>query len=282
MSTPTPGPADGSSDYEQTEAIPPPPSEPTQPTQTMPSVQQWQSDPGPGQPVPAQGPNTFVAALSDQVAVLTRLTKGQTLEALRIASQSRMLWVVALVAGALITALVLSISLGRLSGVAMSTVSTIFGGSSVYFGMTVGAWFTVFLMTVILVGIVMGLRVVALHLTYRMAGSPQSFRSSMSLTAAAYSIHLPIMVVVLVLMLIPGRSWAMIVAGIGAYLWLLCGLLSELLIYIGLNRTTAFKGSPLRMHAIATAIWMAAVGIIYLLTSMIMSDISMSALGGLL
>lgn len=33
MSTPTPGPADGSSDYEQTEAIPPQPSEPTQPTQ---------------------------------------------------------------------------------------------------------------------------------------------------------------------------------------------------------------------------------------------------------
>lgn len=280
MSTPTPGPAEGSSQYEQTEAVPPPPSQATEPTQTMPQANQWQQ--GPGQPVSPQGPNSFVTALHDQVAVLVRLAKGQTLEALRVASQSRMLWVVTIVAGALITALVLSISLGRLSGVAMSTVSSIFGGSSVYFGMTGGAWFTIFLMTVILVGIVMGLRVVALHLTYRMAGSPQPFRSSMSLTAVAYSIHLPIMVVVLVLMLIPGRSWAMIMAGVGAYLWVLCGLLSELIIYIGLNRTTAFSGSPLRMHAIATAIWMAAVAIIYLLTSMTMSDIGMNALGGLL
>lgn len=282
MSNPTPGPAGDPADQERTEAVPPPPSEPTQPTQTMPPVDQWQNAPGHAPSGQQQSPNTFVTALSDQVAVIVRLAKGQTLDALRVAAQSQLLWVVTVVAGAILTGLLFSTTLARISGAAMSTVSSFLGGSSVYFGMTAGAWFTTLLMSVILVGIVMGLRVVALHLTYRMAGSPQPFCSSMSLTAAAYSIHLPIMVIMLVLVLIPGRSWAMIAAGIGAYLWVVCGLLSELLVYIGLNRTTAFNGSPFRMHAIATAVWMAAVGIIYLLTIMIMGDMSMNALGGLL
>ena len=104
----------------------------------------------------------------------------------------------------------------------------------------------------------------------------------MSLTAAAYSIHLPIMAVMLILMLIPGTTWLMLVIAVASFLLIVGSLVAELLVYIGLNRTTQFAGSPLRVHAISTAVWMAAVAIMYVVASMIMGEMGANSLGGML
>lgn len=277
MSTSTPGPADENPETsetpeaERTQAVPPPPS--TDPTQVL-NRGETRASGGAGQ--------TLVAALKDQLGVLTRLGKNNVVDAFGFASRSPWLWVVTAVIGAVLTGLLFATTIARVSGSAMSSVSMLFSGSTVYSGIGFGSWLGMLVMGVVLVGIIMGLRVVALHLTYRLAGKPQPFTASLSLTATAYSIHLPVMVLVLVLMLIPGRSWVMIVAALGAYLWLVCALLSELLVYIGLNRTTAFPNSPFRIHAIATAVWIAAAGLVLLLATTILGDMGTSAVGGML
>ncbi|HEY4577616.1 MAG TPA: hypothetical protein VIG67_07175 [Yaniella sp.] len=268
MSNPTPDYHNVSSHHQPIETVPPP----------------AQGDPGYGSHLPQQkaGPNNFVLGLNDQVGIISRLSKNQTLEAFQVARRSPLLWVVTLSIGALLIGLLLATTLARMSGAAMSSFTLAFGGGSVYFGMTAGAWFTIVFASIVVVAIVMALRAVALHLTFQLGGKPQAFRESMSVLATAYSLHLPIMVLMLLLVLIPGRSWVMIVGVIGAFLWTVFTLLSELLIYIGLNRTTGFANSPLRAHVIATAIWMIAVAIIYVLVTLIMGDIATNSLGGLL
>lgn len=257
MSYPTPNDDNVSSDHQATQPLPPPPEYPTGP-----------------QPTGAQPPGGFALAVRDQLSVITHLTKGQTLQAFQVSSRSPMMWAVTLIAGMVLLGILLTTTLARLSGAAMSSISSFFGGSSVYFGMTAGAWFTLVFTSIIVGALIMLLRAVTLHLTFQLAGKPQPFRTSMSLLATAYSLFLPIMAIVLVLILIPGGSWAMIMAAIGAFLWTLFTLVAELLIYIGLNRTTGFAASPLRAHVIATGVWMIAVIIIYLLVSMIVGEMA--------
>ncbi len=268
MSNPTPNYGNVPGYEQQTAIIPPPP--------------EHSATPQPGGPQPPAGQNNFVRALGDQLGVITRLAKGQTLEAFHVAQRSPLLWLVTLIAGALLTGLLLATALARFSGAAISSVASAFGGGSVYFGMTAGAWFTIVFASIIVVAIVMALRAVALHLTFQLSGKPQSFRESLAVLATAYSLHLPVMVLMLVLMLIPGRSWVMIISVVGTFLWILFALMAELLIYIGLNRTTGFAKSPFRAHFIATGIWMIAVAIVYFLTTMIMGDLAYNSLGGML
>ncbi|HJF15892.1 MAG TPA: hypothetical protein K8V32_14070 [Enteractinococcus helveticum] len=268
MSNSTPNEANVSAHQQATEPVPPPPG-----------YSAGDQPHGPQQPT---GPNGFMTGLRDQLSVITHLAKGQTLHALQAASRSPQMWLVTLIAGTLLIGLLLATTLARLSGAAMSSVSSFFGGSTIYFGMTAGAWFTLVFASIIVAALIMLLRAVALHLTFQLAGKPQPFRTSMSLLAAAYSLFLPIMALVLVLMLIPGRLWVMIMAVVGTFLWTLLTLVAELLIYIGLNRTTGFAASPLRAHIIATGIWMIVVAIIYVVVSMILGDIAFDALGGML
>lgn len=282
MSNPTPDSGNDTPHEQPTEAVPPPPDHPTDVTAPLPPPNTWQQPPGQPGPQQPAGPNTFITAVNDQVSVLGHLAKSRTVEAFHRAAQAPQLWVVTLVTGAILTGLLVATMAGRVSGAAVSSLATMFGGGSFYFGVTFGAWFTLFITSVVLVGLVMGLRVVALHLTFQMAGKPQPFRAAMSVTATAYSLHLPILAFMLLLVLIPGRSWIMLVVGLGGFLWLLFGLLAELLIYIGMNRATGFQTSPFRMHAITTAVWMIAVGIIYFVTSLILGELATDALGGLL
>lgn len=282
MSNPTPDPGTEPPHEQPTEAVPPPPNHSTDVTAPLPPSDAWQTPQG--QPAPHQPaePNHFLMAVNDQVAVLGHLAKSRTVEAFQRASQSPLLWLVTLVAGAVLTGLMVATMGGRVSGAAMSSIASMFGGGSVYMGVTFGAWFTLFIASIILIGLVMGLRVVALHLTFQMAGKPQSFRAAASVTATAYTLHLPILALMLLLVLIPGRTWVLIVVILGSFLWLLFGLLAELLIYIGMNRTTGFQTSPFRMHAITTGVWMAAVGVIYFVASLILGELAADSLGGLL
>src|SRR5699024_99362 len=140
------------------------------------------------EPQQPAGPNNFVIGARDQLTVITHLAKGQTLEALQVTSRSPLMWLVTLIAGALLIGLLLATTLARLSGAAMSSVSSLFGGSSVYFGMTAGAWFTLVFASIIVLALIMLLRAVALHLTFQLGGKPQPFRTSMSLLAVAYSL----------------------------------------------------------------------------------------------
>ncbi|OAV61558.1 hypothetical protein [Enteractinococcus helveticum] len=268
MSNSTPNDGNVSGHHQATETMPPPPEYPAGPQPH-----------GPQQPA---GPNNFAIGLRDQLTVITHLAKGQTIQAFQVTSRSPLLWLVTLIAGMVLLSILLTTATARLSGAAMSSISSFFGGSSVYFGMTAGAWFSLVFASIMVGALVMLLRAIALHLTFQLAGKPQPFRTSMSLLATSYSLFLPIMAIVLVLILIPGGTWAMIMAAIGTFLWTLFTLVAELLIYIGLNRTTGFAASPLRAHVIATGIWMIAVVIIYLLASMIVGEIAFDALGGML
>lgn len=236
----------------------------------------------PQAPQQSPGANNFVVGLTDLLGSIARLAKNQTIEAFQVARRSPLLWLVTFIIGALLVALLLPTMLGRLSGAAMSSFASVFGGGAVYFGMTAGAWFTTFLVTIGVLAAVMVLRAVALHVTFQVGGKPQAFRASLNLLAVAYSPQLPVMALILLLTLIPGSSWIMIVGAIGVFLWALFTLVTELLIYIGLNRTTGFSQSPLRPHIIATAIWMIAVVIIYFLVSLIMGEMTTNALGEML
>lgn len=260
MTNLTPGSADENPDAQHTEAFPPPPPRATQPG----------------------GNQTFMTAVHDQLTVLARLASGKTVEALEVATRSRLLWLVTLLGGAILAGLLVSTTIARVSGAVMSSLSSFFGGSPVYFGISFGAWIGTIAAAVVLVALALGMRVVALHLTFQIAGKPQPFATSMSLTAAAYSIHLPIMAVMLILMLIPGTTWLMLVIAVASFLLIVGSLVAELLVYIGLNRTTQFAGSPLRVHAISTAVWMAAVAIMYVVASMIMGEMGANSLGGML
>src|SRR5690625_4412523 len=81
MSNPTPDSGNDTPHEQPTEAVPPPPDHPTDVTAPLPPPNTWQQpqgQPGPQQPA---GPNTFITAVNDQVAVSGQLAQSRTVEA---------------------------------------------------------------------------------------------------------------------------------------------------------------------------------------------------------
>src|SRR5699024_7770781 len=128
-------------------------------------------------------------------------------------------------------------------------------GISSYFTMSFGAWFGTFIMVTILAVIALALRATALHLTFKTVRAPQPFSTSMATIATAYSLLLPMFIVMFVLILIPGGVWMTLLSMVLMLVATLIYLVAELTMYIGLNRVANLPRSPMRPHVIATGIW---------------------------
>lgn len=88
---PSPDSAREMPDAQHTEALPPPPPGATRPG----------------------GNQNFMPAVHDQLAMLARLTKGKTIEALEVAARSRLLWLATLLVGAILAGLLVSTTIAR-------------------------------------------------------------------------------------------------------------------------------------------------------------------------
>lgn len=257
-------PVPGSPEDSQGQVPPAPPHQP--PGEGYPG----QQHPGPAGP-PPQGA-AIMLGIQELLTVLKLLWRSQIVEALQLAVRSKAFWMVTLLGGAVVAGVTFSIAMGRIAGTLMSTVSSMLGGGSVYFGLSFGIWFGTLAITIIMVLITLGLRAVALHATFRIAGKPQPMSTSLATVTTAYSMYLPILAVVFLLILIPGYTWMMLVLLLGAFLGTVAGLAAELILYIGINRAADFERSPLRTYVMMTGVWYIVMMIVFFIVSLITSE----------
>lgn len=211
---------------------------------------------------PAAGPAQRNGALDAVVAYpLTFLSvlKNRPLDALRMGHAQGNGWWIQLILRNVLTALFVTVLLGRASGIGMGMMRSITGGYfarySEYWALSFGASLQVFLMALLLFFLIDLLRVGMLHLAFAVGKAGVPFSDSGQIVATAYSGLACITAVGIVGMLLPGSGLLMFVLVVGGLLVTVLGLTAELLMYIGVNRRHRFEGSPMMPFVAGFAGW---------------------------
>lgn len=272
-----------------TQVIPPPPTTRAPQAHEMGAPHQTDVPPAPSAPA-ASNP------LMDQINLIFFALRGRVLDVFSIAQRQPLIWIITAVAGLLLAGSVVATTVARSTGalghIQMSLMAeqdsepglwTIFSiiigmfamllfvsenkleaifesdGPSSYANFSAGGWFAVFGIAIAAILVIMLLRVLALHLTMLFSGRKQSFMSSLNMTAAAYSIYLPVLFVLILLALIPGKGWFVFVGISSVLFWAVPALLAEVMLYVGINRYAPGSRSPMPAYFAATSLWSIAV-----------------------
>lgn len=210
----------------------------------------------------------FLAALIIQKNALGSIWKGDTVQAFRLAAATKHFWLLTFalmsVAIGVTTATLVARSVDATDGFIDSLSSGLIGYSSRgMIGMSFGQWFALFCAGLVLVFVAMTLRTLCVKWTFSLRGASQSFNASASIVAVAYVVPLAVALASMVVFFIP----SMIITGIWGFLLMVAAvplaLISEVLIYVGLNRTVKFHKSALIPHAIFTGLCGVMVSIAY-------------------
>lgn len=211
---------------------------------------------------PAGQPNAVGTALGTVLAVIVQTWKGNTVGALQAAASTKNFGWVATGAYAVIGGLLMATMLTRLLGgfddfadYAFSSLTGGYGSSSGYFSVTFGAWFAAFILGIILSGLFFILRAVCIKWVFSTRGAPQPFTATLALVSGAYAIPMALVLLAAVLNMIPNLTLLALVSLASAVLALPVGLIPEIMIYIGINRTHRFTKSPLIPHVMFTLLW---------------------------
>lgn len=205
--------------------------------------------------------------------------KGNTVGALRAANSSKSFPLVAFgfyaVIGGLLLATFLSRGLNGLDAFAGDMSYYLTSGSYSSrgaFSVKVGQWFGAFFLGAILFAVVFVIRSLCLKWTFAVRGASQSFDTSSRLVATAYSIPMALLLVATVFFMIPSLVLSGIVMFVVAVASLPVGMIPEILLYVGLNRTHRFSKSPLIPHVSFTLVWTIIVAIAYALIFAIFAE----------
>ncbi|MGP5255044.1 hypothetical protein [Glutamicibacter ardleyensis] len=219
---------------------------------------------------PATAPNPVLSGLATVWSSVVLLWQGNTVGALRAATQSKSYPLVALALYAVIGGLLLSTFLTRglngLDSFAGDMSYYVTGGSystSGSFSATIGQWLGAFILGAILFAIVFVVRSLCLKWTFAVRGGSQSFDTTTRIVATAYAIPMVLLLVATVFFMIPSLALSAVVMFIVAIVSLPVGLIPEILLYVGLNRTQSFAKSPLIPHVSFTLVWAIIVAISY-------------------
>ncbi|SJN36959.1 hypothetical protein FM125_11320 [Micrococcus lylae] len=207
---------------------------------------------------PAQRNGALDAVVAYPLTFLTVL-KNRPLDALRMGHAQGNGWWIQLALRNVLTALFVTVLLGRASGIGMGMVRSISGGYfsrySDYWALSFGASLQVFLMALLLFFLIDLLRGGMLHLAFAVGKAGVPFSDSGQIVATAYSGPACITAVGILGMLLPGSGLLMFVLVVGGLLATVLGLTAELLMYIGVNRRHRFEGSPLMPFVAGFAGW---------------------------
>lgn len=221
---------------------------------------------------PAAKANILVPALGTLAATLIQTWKGDTVGALRTAGNSNGFALVATavyaVIGGLLSATILTRGLGSVDDLADGLTSGLSGGSyssSGMFSATAGQWITAFILGAIMMGLVYILRALCVKWVFSVRGAGQSFGTSLSIVAGSYSIPMALLLVATLLFMIPSLALSALVMFAIAILALPVGMIPEIMIYIGINRTHRFTKSPLIPHVSFTLVWVIILAIAYMI-----------------
>lgn len=250
-------------------------SSPVQPS-TSASGEEQASAPTSAVPAAPKAQSSVVGnGLGTILAAVVQTWKGNTVGALRAAAETKHFgWVSTgayAVIGGLLVATMLTRFMGGIDDMANYMVYSLSGGygsSRGYFSASFGDWFTAFILGIILMGLFFILRALCVKWVFSTRGAAQPFTSALSIIGGAYAIPMLLVLVAAILNMIPSVSLMALVSFVTGVLSLPVGLISEIMIYIGINRTHRFTKSPLIPHALFTLVW---VVMFFLATALVMS-----------
>lgn len=210
----------------------------------------------------------LLAALIIQKDALGSIWKGNPVEAFRLASVAKNFWLATFALMSAAAGIMAASLVARTYDAADSFVDSLSSGLIGYssrgmIGMSFGQWFSFFFAGLILVFVALLLRTLCVKWTFSVRGASQSFNTSANIVAVAYVLPLVVVLASMVVFLIP----SMVITGIWGFLLAVIAvplaLISEVLIYIGLNRTEKFDKSALIPHALFTGLCGVMVAIVY-------------------
>ena len=235
-----------------------------------------------GQSAPPAAAGALVTALRAIRAMLSNVWHGDNVAALRIASEysarSVLLWWLVLLANAVLAGfLVASFVVKSAQGAASITNSVLDpftgGYSSSYVDDAFSVPFSTVLGVVIAIAIVvvtvLVLRTVTVFWTFGVRGARGRFRDSAAIVATSYAATPLLLAVLWILSLIPGVGGVLLSAPVLAIGGLASVVISEGLLYIGLNRAVRFSKSPLIPHAALTVAHVAMCVVVFFLINVV-------------
>ncbi|MCS4484313.1 hypothetical protein NXS08_02255 [Gleimia sp. 6138-11-ORH1] len=230
--------------------------------------------PQPGAPIPALGmpqgaPQPAGPSFSEQMNaavnseklapyrnIFTNLWKGDTGASIDEGDRNSKLWIPALSVVTVFSAFVYTFFISRMAG---QVGSFLFGGYprlndrfSSYLGLPADKFFALLFGMIIMFGIGLALRAVALTVAAKLRQKTYSFTRAANLLAVAYLPSLMMISLVFVFALMPGTLMIRIASLMLFVLFLPMLLMSELIIYVGFNRQNGFAKSVLVPHVMLT------------------------------
>lgn len=230
--------------------------------------------------VPAAEPNATLAEPTPETGVgvlgavtalwvsLGSIWKGRTVEAFRLGSTTKNFWVVGFLIYSLILGLLTATTASRSIGSADELLGSMSGALTGYssrgmFSLSAGNW-----ISLLLVGVVMGfiaflLRALCLKWTFSVRGVPRTMGATSTIITTSYAMQMVVLLGATVLLMVPSAAISGLVLLLIGLVSVPLALISELLIYIGLNRSARFEKSALIPHALFTGVWIALTVIAY-------------------
>ena len=234
---------------------------------TMPSVEESQT--AALAPAAETGAGVLGAVAALWVS-LGSIWKGRSVEAFHLGSSTKNFWVVgfliySLILG-LLTATMVARSIGSADEFLGSMSSSLIGyNSRGTFGLSAGNWISLLLVGLVLGFIAFVLRALCLKWTFAVRGVPQSLGAASNIITTSYSVQMTVLVAATVLLMIPSAAISGLVLLLVGLVSVPLALITEVLIYIGLNRTARFEKSVLIPHALFTGVWIALTVIAYVI-----------------
>lgn len=208
------------------------------------------------------------AVVAHPIAFLSVL-KNRPLDALRLGQAQGSGWWIQWALYSTVTALFVTVLVGRSGQVGMGIMGDItglrgLGGyySAPYWVMEFGDGLVVLLLSFVLFGLINLLRVAMLHISFAVGKAGVPFSASGQIVTTAYAGHLCVLAVGILGLIVPGEALGTLILTVGAFVLMLLNFMSELLMYIGVNRRHRFTGSPLMPFVLGYGGWVIGVGVI--------------------
>ena len=218
----------------------------------------------------APGGGVLAALLAHPLAFLS-LLKNRPLEALRLGHAQGNAWWLQFGLYVVVLALYTTVLLDRSEQVGMGMLSELMGMRSFglysssygdYWMLAADEGFGLFFMALVLYAVFVLLRVALLHVVFALDKAGVPFSASGQIVMTAYSGHLCALLLGTLLLLVPGAGLGGLVLTVGSLVMVLLSLLSEIVMYIGVNRRHRFAGSPLMPFVLGYGGWLLCVGLI--------------------
>lgn len=216
------------------------------------------------QPAPAVNPgqsNKFMTALVAQWSAFVQIMKGYPIAALTIGQRVPMFWLMNFGLYSVLAGLFSSVSLYRTgAGINRGAEDLIYGLSGYStsvrtFSVPFSTLFFTFLGGVVTVFLVLTLRALAVKWTVSVRRQNLTFTQAANNVAVSVTGQVLVIAAAFILTLIPSVFLATLVGFVSMALLSLLGLLSELLLYVSVNKVAPMEKSPLVPYVLFTALW---------------------------